>query len=230
MLIAARNAMLAGGGSLSAKSYVQDGLIAMWDGIENAGFGTHDSSAATWKDLIGTLDLTPNRSAHWESNGLASSSHIGYLANRNATINTIGTIEVAFDMSGETANNAGRCLVKFSNSRALMGNGLFGLRSRGEPSIMMDSNINKLKSKFGGAVVYGTTAADDILYFNGEEQQTTSSGGNWNLNSMTYVGGDGGTSTSVIGVCHCIRVYSRALTAAEVAADYAVDKARFNLT
>ena len=41
------------GGTLSAKSYVQDGLVAMWDGIENAGWGTHDANATTWVDLTG---------------------------------------------------------------------------------------------------------------------------------------------------------------------------------
>lgn len=33
-------------GAYSAKSYVQEGLYAQWDGIENAGWGTHDSAAA----------------------------------------------------------------------------------------------------------------------------------------------------------------------------------------
>ena len=26
-------------GILTAKNYIKDGLVAMWDGIENAGFG-----------------------------------------------------------------------------------------------------------------------------------------------------------------------------------------------
>ena len=52
MLIAARNAMLAEG-DLSAKSYVQDGLVAMWDCLENVGFGQFDQSATTWVDLSG---------------------------------------------------------------------------------------------------------------------------------------------------------------------------------
>jgi hypothetical protein len=49
----------------------------------------------------------------------------------------------------------------------------------------------------------------------------------------------GGASTDVSAKIHpsqsgrvmnsCIRIYSRALTAAEIAANYAIDKARFNL-
>jgi len=33
-------------------AYVQDGLIACWDGIENAGAGVHDGSATVWKDVV----------------------------------------------------------------------------------------------------------------------------------------------------------------------------------
>ena len=39
-------------GRLSARHYVQDGLVLHFDGIENAGLGkAHDSSATVWKDL-----------------------------------------------------------------------------------------------------------------------------------------------------------------------------------
>ena len=36
---------------LSARNYVQDGLVAQWDAIENAGLGLHDNGAATWVDI-----------------------------------------------------------------------------------------------------------------------------------------------------------------------------------
>ena len=34
----------------TAMGYVQDGLLACWDGIENAGSGIHNSSATKWRD------------------------------------------------------------------------------------------------------------------------------------------------------------------------------------
>ena len=64
-MCAARNALLSGGAKLSAKSYVQDGLVAMWDGIENAGWGVHDASATTWTDLIGGITPTANSTLTW---------------------------------------------------------------------------------------------------------------------------------------------------------------------
>ena len=39
--------------ALDAYSYVQRGLAACYDGIDNAGTGTHDPSAKVWKDLTG---------------------------------------------------------------------------------------------------------------------------------------------------------------------------------
>ena len=39
--------------SYTAADYVQDGLIALWDGIENVGWGEHDDNATSWIDLTG---------------------------------------------------------------------------------------------------------------------------------------------------------------------------------
>ena len=37
----------------TAYSYVQKGLKASYDGIDNTGTGVHDASSAIWKDLTG---------------------------------------------------------------------------------------------------------------------------------------------------------------------------------
>ena len=42
----------------TSASYVQDGLIAQWDAIDNEGTGTHNPAATVWKDLAGPTDLT----------------------------------------------------------------------------------------------------------------------------------------------------------------------------
>ena len=38
--------------SYTAADYVTDGLVAIYDGIENAGLGTHDYEAANWTNLV----------------------------------------------------------------------------------------------------------------------------------------------------------------------------------
>ena len=41
---------------INAFSYVQKGLAACYDGVENAGAGVHDPNATTWTDLTGSGD------------------------------------------------------------------------------------------------------------------------------------------------------------------------------
>lgn len=41
----------------SAADYIQDGLVVMWDGIENFDWGVHDSEATEWVDLMAGLSL-----------------------------------------------------------------------------------------------------------------------------------------------------------------------------
>ena len=44
--------------SETASRYIQDGLLACWDGVENAGVDVHDPSATVWKDLSGRYAFT----------------------------------------------------------------------------------------------------------------------------------------------------------------------------
>ena len=48
------------GRSETASHYVQEGLLACWDGVENAGARTHDAGATAWRDLVAgrAFDLT----------------------------------------------------------------------------------------------------------------------------------------------------------------------------
>lgn len=51
----------------TAADYIQDGLIAMWDGIENVGYGVHDDTSTVWVDLAGVFNMDmPTRDHVWE--------------------------------------------------------------------------------------------------------------------------------------------------------------------
>ena len=41
----------------TAKDYIQDDLVAIWDGIENAGWNQHVDSTNIWTDLIGGFQM-----------------------------------------------------------------------------------------------------------------------------------------------------------------------------
>ena len=44
--------------TLPSTAYVRDGLVAQWDGIDNAGVGQHVTSLTEWVDLVGTNKIT----------------------------------------------------------------------------------------------------------------------------------------------------------------------------
>ena len=60
--------------ALTSKSYIQDGLLLQWDGIENVGRGQpHDSSATTWTDLSGSgLNMMIPVDSEFNDNGLVT--------------------------------------------------------------------------------------------------------------------------------------------------------------
>ena len=62
--------------------YVQDGLVAMWDGIENAGKGRHDPNATAWKNLAGGPDAVPaDGPAIWSDNSAVFGMGRYYIVN-----------------------------------------------------------------------------------------------------------------------------------------------------
>ena len=94
----------------TSASYVQNGLIAQWDGIDNQGTGTHDPTATTWKDLKGNNDLTivdglhaTGRNAEWRRGiGLYFNTYsLGKaVAYGTETATTYKTIEIVCKVSG----------------------------------------------------------------------------------------------------------------------------------
>ena len=58
--------------SYTAADYVQDGLIVLYDGIENAGLGVHDFESPIWADLSENgFDVTMDfNNCEWLSNGV----------------------------------------------------------------------------------------------------------------------------------------------------------------
>lgn len=40
----------------TAADYIQDGLVALWDGIENVGYGLHEDNPSAWISLVNPVD------------------------------------------------------------------------------------------------------------------------------------------------------------------------------
>ena len=208
-----------GGGAKvpTASDYVQTGLVAMWDGIENAGWGVHDANATVCIDLVGgvlSIDGAAQPTAFVTSN-------TGKKILNNIDTSADMTIEWLWRDAGTERN----CQVyTLTSNNALR------------------YQVNDISSSY---------ATYQIRYWNGTSQvskypmQKTIRGGAITYsNGVFSVYGDGvikasyndavasdsiRTGISKNTAFNSLRFYSRALTAAEIAANYAVDKARFNL-
>lgn len=234
MLIASRNSFLAGG-KLTAKSYVQDGLIAMWDGIENAGWGVHDPNATTWKNLVTGVDSTvpvpsstlPTCLADgWSFDGsrqgfsqdaLSTVLHIEsvYKLNKDQTATIIlPSIASGVQLVVCYVDNQTVIPITYTGTASVAA-GTLGVRH----SVSVDS-VHGRALVDGRAVPILNPSPNGWGYnYSGRCSIACYGVSNFHQNS-SYIDGD----------IYNIRIYSRALTAAEVAANYAVDKARFNLS
>lgn len=81
----------------TSASYVQDGLIAQWDGIDNTGIGVHDPGAKVWKDLTGNYDLTLLPKGGWSADGRSLTVY-GAAAVCSNSLPAYKTIEVVYKM------------------------------------------------------------------------------------------------------------------------------------
>jgi len=211
----------------TAKSYVQDGLIAMWDGIENAGWGTHDANATTWKDLSGNgYDLTPHGNVSWQSN---SARFDGASYFRRAAISGVAVAECVFARRVPTGffvvfQNNFSCLIGLNNNFICLaptnGSNMTYYRNTYQP--ILDTMTHQLSCNY----LSWTMSKDGV------EQTPVGTNANGAVGNYLQLGArvfNNAVGGYFDGDLYTVRLYSRAPTAAEIAANYAVDKARFNL-
>jgi hypothetical protein len=240
MLINLRNALMTGRRKPTAKDYIQDGLVAMWDGIENAGWGVHNPNATTWVDLIGGKQL----------NFCAFGENYSTVTNASRTGNVF-TLSTDFTLHGCIMN----CNKLWRNWTML------GIGDTTTAGLQKGICLNGTdQADYFAAVVYrkaysgtvlsgvstGTSAGqaysvDIAFYYASLEFSVFVNGvyiGKGQISSGDWVLGDAsvGIGTQFNGYAgmgsfrrYNILYYSRALTASEIARNYAIDKARFNL-
>lgn len=215
---------------LSTANYVQSGLINQWDGIENAGVGTHNAAAVVWKDLKGGLDLTLCGKGVWneEGNGLSVN---GCSAKGVSATSGYRTIEVVYKMSGGrilfASGNSSARFVLFDSASAPGTQAYFdGSRVTRYIPTSLDSGAPRTI-----AATYDESPAVTAVYSRGlpDTSGKTMSNG-WVLGDGKVMIGDraaAGTSYAWQGIVYSIRLYDRELTAEEIAANSKVDLLRF---
>ena len=229
-----------GGGVPTARDYVQDGLIAMWDGIENAGFDSHDGTSSVWRDLVGGNNMSVVGADGWTTNAYVLNG-----TNSRYASGTLG-IDLSADFSFEFCavihgvNESGR----FYGYNLSNGNANFcdcGLRNYDSTRLFSyvglglpatGASLAAINPPLGVLLSSSTTRSggNSEFFSNGASVFSASQSAiSTNRNSVFTIGGGHNGKYGAVADVHCMRVYNRALTPAEIAANYAVDKARFNL-
>ena len=231
MLVAARTAAWAKSGGW-VNPYVTDGLVAMWDGEWNAGGGVYEESSKIWKDIAGQNDLALGLGIYFRDGRLVCNGN-GCGAFRQGTLNT-ETVELVLSRSSNTRSYD--CVFVDSDTRYSAEKKSFGFFGKNFSSKILwaynypDENIGRLVSILVDKV-------NKRVYFNGVEQAPSRDAIDWAWSAAVIcVGGrnltgaaDYTSTVCFLGEIAACRAYRRALTKDERDANYAIDKARFNL-
>lgn len=227
----------------TAKSYVQEGLVALYDGDENAGWGHHYASTNKWTDLVSGWNLTFPSGILWAENHATSAAKITGRTTakttaafgNSMTVNNEGTFEYCMklksidQMTPKYSNASGQGIqfyVRYlsgvmrirNENGAMNGSGSF-FWNTGMPANALNTMTFNMKSgqKCG-------------LYLNGVFRENSTNNCNFAKNLLIYQGGTWPLNLEIGGgdANYCIRIYNRMLSAAEIAANHAIDVARFN--
>jgi hypothetical protein len=216
--------------------YVTDGLVAMWDGEWNAGGGVHDSSAKTWKDIIGGVVLTSwNNTAVFDDNSVKYSWWMRDIAGTTTfNVSQNSTLEACYKSLNSSVGNpnsdggAFLTIGYLGDSYPYSSLTVFNTRNGWINNSSLVSKCKELR-EFQGITLSSrvTNGGNAVVCYNGNNlyygQGKNPVDGAINLPANGIVGG-GPYSGS-----HCFRIYSRALTDEEIAYNYAIDKERFGL-
>ena len=219
----------------TSASYVQDGLIAQWDGIDNAGTGVHDPNATVWKDLAGHNDLTLASGAAWRrgicfymntrTNGLAA-------AYGTEAATTYKTIEILFKEDSWWSrilfwSGAQSRYVAFDCRDTKPFKWVYFDGAKSTPYAKVRTyDPNAVVATYSDSNTVTQVYCDGVPRVNATNTNTWSPGDNrvtlgWRSATTAYK--DYGWE----GEVYSIRLYNRALTPEEIARNHAIDVKRF---
>ena len=240
----------------ASRAYVQRGLVAQYDGIDNAGTGSHDSTATTWVDLTGNgNDGTCANELSWSATGWSVSGDCKPV--------TLGT-GIASVISKTNCTIEVACKPSFVNKRFVyfgQYNGSTSYRSMSlENAVdgkyrLFRTRVSSSAGDYNWAGITPAGAANTFVSFAfalankypkfykdgelkatataawGEASATTTSviGGElWASSNRTGSNFDSNYKVAFNGTYHAFRVYNVTLTAAEIAWNAGLDAVRFN--
>ena len=232
--------------AITSRSYVQSGLVAQYDGINNVGHDVaHSDSTNTWVDLTGHgNDATKAANVTWAANGWVNSADCYPMTVTSRGISAVTATKV-FTMEFATTpsrhnkrqcffgqyNSSGFSIEHNSSAAGLASTGFFRLHYNVSP--VLDSNYVYVKQTSGewASMSVASDQSRQTILKNGEvamsiEKSTT---GKLTATCNSMIGGDNSrTSMAFHGTYNALRLYNRILTERESKINAAVDAVRFN--
>ena len=222
----------------TTSDYVRDGLIACWDGVENAGAGIHDTAPAKWIDVVGNRPFSLNSVAVGADRMTFSGATTSYaLLSKADTTNTFsvardGTLEVVyapattsvpqFVLQSSTGSSSDKSLafVLWQASNIIVAS---GTSSKKSPYFSFTSGTatNSVAVRYSGGGSVSAVGNGEALTSPGTQYYGTDASG------TTVLGKRLSNALPFDGSIYCIRLYNRPLTDDEIAANQAIDAARF---
>ena len=231
------------GKSLSTKDYVQDGLVAMWDGIENIGIGKHSNTATEWVDLTGNgRDMQLINDAYFNANSIVAEGHpvaeytnsipleqhitqeIVFKVDSDVRDNTSSRTVIAF--FGSTIYNSGYnfCMTGFAYNRNNISKSGWMVKT---DAIVQVNSLYIPKTAICSTIIYSENnkigAKPKRIIINGTALVCNATDGWANNSQINRLG------STFSGNIYAVRIYNRALTEDEISKNFELDKERFGL-
>ena len=213
-----------------SSSYKQEGRVAQWDGLENAGRSRHDASASVWKDLSGHYDLTLTENGSWGSSWLVVDglSATGGPMSVRSGITPCYSVEVVYRMTdskgGVVFHNSlngfdRRCFFFSDDGKKLR---LWGdLAYRSCLNVKYDEADHVVQSRFEKAE--GSKIILDGVVGGFSEKTDVGAGAGY----MTVGAQTAENANPWWGRVYAIRLYDHILTEEEITRHRLIDEARF---
>lgn len=215
----------------TVSDYVQDGLVAVWDGIENAGWGVHDKQATEWRELINGTYTVLGGKGYFDGNAMCIPlrSQIPLVSVQFDNL-TERTIEYCFGDFGDSLN-IGWNFVYLEDNR---NNSSFSMQVNVARKWRVTSNVAGVQTQDISIDEIGASEPIDMMTYSFSQ----------GITSKTYVNGVFSkelvtrpfTSFTSIGLglrtgmsqkAYCIRVYNRVLSDEEIVFNHEIDLERF---
>ena len=218
----------------SREAYVQDGLVAQWDGLDNVGTGTHDPTATVWKNLASTgsaYDLTLTNNATWNAEGRALVAN-GLSAFAPVNAPEYKTIEVVCKRTsteGRIMFNSGykTRFVLFDKTSTMRTYFSGDTKAGGKTTLQMLQPFSASEINFFAAR-YDDNGNVESVFKDANQREEGTYYNEWNPGTGITVGGRIAASDYPwYGEVYAIRLYDRRLTKAELARNHRIDCKRF---